>query len=235
MNNNTFLHLYSNTERSKTAANDFSDVWERMIVSAKSEPGIVEFTMGNNDVHVFLSYISYPQWCCGRTYYMDGILYRGEYPYNRPMQKEKNMENNYTDMEIEKLRKDAYATAMEEAHEAMIKLFNLDYDTRTSVFGYGSLDEVIKNYDIRTIIKKLYAHEQRRTMIGKEYIRTDSKQKVIVTGFLDLPNGKYIYFLRQCGTSDYLPENDFGCKYKETGKSYPGLVAFLDKAEGSES
>ena len=95
MNNNTFVHLYSKVVHSKTAAMDFFHAWKRMIVSTKSRTGIVEFTMRNNDVHVFLSDISYPQWCCGRTYYMDGILYHGEYPYNRPIQKEKNMQNVY--------------------------------------------------------------------------------------------------------------------------------------------
>ena len=236
MNNNTFVHLYSNTERSKTAANDFSGVWERMIVSAKSRPGIVEFTMVNNDVHVFLSYILYPQWCCGRTYYMDGILYRGEYPYNNPIQKENNMENHYTDMEIEKLRKDAYATAMEEAHEAMIKLYNLDYDANKNIFGYGYVDNIVKNYDIRTIIGRLHAYEQKRTMIGKEYVDTNNQQKVIVTNVVGYQyRDKYVYYLMQNGATEHLTEKNFSSKYKETGKSYPGLVAFLDKTEGSES
>ena len=237
MNNNIFAHVYRYAEHSKAAAYGFFHEWKTVIVSTKSTTGIVEFTMKNNDVHVFLSDISYPQWCCGRTYYMDGILYRGEYPYNRPMQKEKNMENHYTDMEIEKLRKDAYETAMEEAHEAMNELLNLKYDTRKSIFGYGFADEVVKNYDIRTIIGKLYAYEQKRVMIGKEYINImDGTQKVIVTNVVGFQyRDKYVYYLKQNGATEHMTEKNFSCKFKETGESYPELVAFLDKAEGSDS
>ena len=236
MNNNIFAHVYRYAEHSKAAAYGFFHEWKTVIVSTKSTTGIVEFTMKNNDVHVFLSDISYPQWCCGRTYYMDGILYRGEYPYNRPMQKEKNMENHYTDMEIEKLRKDAYETAMEEAHEAMIKLFNLDYDTCKSIFGDGFVGGVAKAYDMRTIIGKLYEYKQKRTMIGKEYIDTKNKRKVIVTNVVGFQyKTRYVYYLEQNGTTEHLTEMNFSSKFKETGKSYPELVAFLDKAEGSDS
>ncbi len=225
MNNNTFAHLYNCTERSKTAANDFYGAWKRMIVSTKFRTGIVEFTMVNNDVHVFLSYISYPQWCCGRTYYMDGILYRGEYPYNRPMQKEKNMENNYTDMEIEKARKDGYATAMDEAHEAMIELFNLDYDTSKSIFGYGFSDEVVKNYDIRTIIGKLHGFKEKNEIrVGDEYI-SDCDTKVVVTSVRGISN--VIYFLSETDDFGSRYIDEFRNTFKKTGKNYPELVKIL--------
>jgi hypothetical protein len=235
MNNNVFAHLYSKVVHSKDAAYDFFHEWKSVIVSTKSRSGIVEFTMKNNDVHVFLSDISYPRWCCGKTYYMDGILYRGEYPYNRPMVKEKNMESHYTDMEIEKLRKDAYETAMEEAHEAMVKLICLDFDERQSIFGCN-YNNIIRKYDMRTIIGRLYSYEQKRPMIGKEYVDTINQQKVIVTGILNFPDGsKSVYFLNNSGTTDYLTEKNFSCKFKETGKAYTGLVDFLNKAEWSKS
>lgn len=145
------------------------------------------------------------------------------------------MENYYTDMEIEELRKDSYETAMEEAHEYMVELCDIDYNTRESIFGDGSVDNIVKNYDIRTIIGKLYAYEQKRAMIGKEYVHTNGKEKVIITDILDSPRGKYVHFLKQSGTTDYLDEKNFSCKFKETGKSYPGLVAFLDKVEWGKS
>lgn len=139
------------------------------------------------------------------------------------------------EIETQKARKDGYETAMEEAHEAMIDLFNLDYETNKGIFGYGFVDEIVEKYDIRTIIGKLYAYEQKRSMIGKEYVFMNGKEKVIITDILDSPRGKYVHFLKQSGTTDYLDEKNFSCKFKETGKSYPGLVAFLDKVEGSKS
>jgi hypothetical protein len=185
MNNNIFAHLYSKVVHSKDAAHDFFHEWKSVIVSTKSRSGIVEFTMKNNDVHVFLSDISYPRWCCGKTYYMDGILYRGEYPYNRPMVKEKNMENHYTDMEIEKLRKDAYETAMEEAHEAMVKLLCLDFDERQSIFGCN-YNNIIRRNDMRTIIGKLYSYEQKRPMIGDEIVFDDGEKAVVTKVYSEL-------------------------------------------------
>lgn len=236
MNNNIFAHVYRYAERSKAAAYAFRDKWKSVIVSTKSRSAaIVEFTMKNNDVHVFLPDSLYSQWCLGRTYYMDGILYRGEYPYNRPIQKENNMETLDIEIETQKARKDGYETAMEEAHEYMVELCGLDYNTRESIFGDDSVDDIVKNYDIRTIIGKLYAYEQKRAMIGKEYVHTNGKEKVIITDILDSPRGKYVHFLKQSGTTDYLDEKNFSCKFKETGKSYPGLVAFLDKVEWGKS
>lgn len=146
------------------------------------------------------------------------------------------MENHYTDMEIEKLRKDSYETAMEEAHEYMVELCNLDYNTRESIFGDGSVDKVVEAYDIRTIIGKLYTYKQKRAMIGKEYVHANGKEKVIITDILDFPGGNnYVYFLQQNGVTDHLTEKNFDCKFKETGKSYPGLIAFLDKVEVGKS
>jgi hypothetical protein len=236
MNNNVFAHVYSNAEHSTVHAYDFYHTWKHLATSIrKTAAGTAEITMKNNDVHVFLSDILYPRWCCGKTYYMDGILYRGEYPFYSNRSEEKNIGLFDREIEIDKAGKEGYEAAMEEAHYAMNELFNLDYETRKSIFGSGFADEVVKNYDIRTIIGKLYAYEQKSVMIGKEYIHTDNKQKVIVTDILSLPNVKYVYFLNRYGTSDYLPEKEFGCKFEETGKTYPELVAFLNKVEGSES
>ena len=218
MNNNIFAHVYRYAEYSKAAAHAFFDKWKPMIISTKSRStAIVEFTMKNNDVHVFLPDILYPQWCLGRTYYMDGILYRGEYPYNRPIQKENNMGTLDIEIETQKARKDGYETAMEEAHEAMVDLFNLDYETSKGIFGYGFVDEVVENYDIRTIVGKLHAYEQKRAMIGKEYVHTNSKEKVIITNILDSPRRRYVQFLKRSGITDYLDEKNFCCKFKETG------------------
>jgi hypothetical protein len=73
-------------------------------------------------------------------------------------------------------------------------------------------------------------------VIGKEYVDAINQQKVIVTSIVDFPNGsKYVYFLNNSGTTDYLTKKNFSCKFKETGKAYTGLVDFLNKAEGSKS
>jgi hypothetical protein len=185
MNNNIFAHVYDNAELSTVHAYDFYRTWKHLAVSIRKTAGIAEITMKNNDVHVFLSDISYPSWCCGKTYYMDGILYRGEYPYNRPMVKEKNMENHYTDMEIEKLRKDAYETAMEEAHEAMVKLLSLDYDERQSIFGCD-YSNIIRRNDMRTIIGKLYSYKQKRPVIGDEIVFDDGEKAVVTKVYSEL-------------------------------------------------
>lgn len=226
MNNNTFAHVYRYAEHSEVAAHDFFDKWKSVIISTKSRlAAIVEFTMKNNDVHVFLPDILYHNWCLGRTYYMDGILYRGEYPCNRPIQKEDNMGTLDIEIEIQKAKQDGYETAMDEAREAIIELSNLTTSERYNIFGREFLSNVVLENSMQRIIGKLYEYKEKsKICVGDEY-SFNRNTKVVVTNVNKFEDN--VYFFEDGGVTDYMNIDEFKKKFKKTGKMYPELTKIL--------
>lgn len=226
MNNNIFAHVYSNAELSTVHAYDFYHTWKRLATSIrKTAAGIAEITMKNNDVHVFLSDILYPSWCCGKTYYMDGILYRGGYPFYSNRSEEKNMGLFDREIEIDKAGKEGYEAAMDEAREAMIELSHLTRSELYSIFGVKCVLDVIRENSIQNVIRELCEFKEKNSIhVGDEY-SFNCNTRVVVTDIRKFENR--VYFLLENGDADLMNIDEFKQKFKKTGKIYPELTSIL--------